>query len=322
MVSDLAIKRLIECNYSSRGGFKVCKITIHHAAGNISIDGFYTLFNNPKREASANYCIDIEGNIVCLVDEDYRAWTSSSEWNDQRAITIELANECGADGDWKISEKTENALIDLCADICTRYGIIPNFTAYPDGTFTFHYMYTATECPGKYIKDNIYNIIDKIRCKLDFNTLCNIPFDYCSRVEGGSWLGFVNRNADNYAGISNMYMTGLAITCKNGRFRYRVHLLNGGWLPYVFSNNFDFNDDNEGYAGFNDEPIDAVEIYYYTSDDYLSAYHQYLKAKYRVCSMYEKNYYEWQYDNETTKGQDGYAGKFGHPITKLQLILE
>ena len=32
-------------------------------------------------------------------------------------------------------------------------------------------------------------------------------------------------------------------------------------------------------------------------------------------------YFDWQYDNETTNGQDGYAGSFGINLDKLQLIL-
>ena len=40
------------------------------------------------------------------------------------------------------------------------------------------------------------------------------------------------------------------------------------------------------------------------------------KAKYRV------NNYGWQYDNETTKGQDGYAGVYGVNATKIQIIIE
>ena len=63
--------------------------------------------------------------------------------------------------------------------------------------------------------------------------------------------------------------------------------------------------------------IDAVEVYYYTPD----SIRPYKKAKYRVAPV-GGSYYPWQYDNETGNGQDGYAGAFGKPIGKLQIVIE
>ena len=33
------------------------------------------------------------------------------------------------------------------------------------------------------------------------------------------------------------------------------------------------------------------------------------------------SYYDWQIDNNTTNGMDGYAGSFGKAIDKLKLYL-
>ena len=76
------------------------------------------------------------------------------------------------------------------------------------------------------------------------------------------------------------------------------------------------NDAVNGYAG-NGLEIDAVEVYYYTPDNI----RPYKKAKYRVAPV-GGSYYPWQYDNETGNGQDGYAGAFGKPIGKLQIVIE
>ena len=46
----------------------------------------------------------------------------------------------------------------------------------------------------------------------------------------------------------------------------------------------------------------------------------YQKAQYRVSSLEGREYYDWQYDNETHSGQDGYAGKLGVAIDKFQLF--
>lgn len=78
---------------------------------------------------------------------------------------------------------------------------------------------------------------------------------------------------------------------------------------------YDINNSATGYAG-NGKPIDAVEIYYTTP-----AGQTVRKAKYRVAPV-GGDYYSWQNDNETTNGQDGYAGLFGRNIGKLQIVIE
>lgn len=69
---------------------------------------------------------------------------------------------------------------------------------------------------------------------------------------------------------------------------------------------------NNGYAG-NGLPIDAIEIIYTAPNGSTQ------KAQYRV-SPVNRNYYSWQYNNETGGGQDGYAGAFGVLIDRFQLF--
>lgn len=79
------------------------------------------------------------------VPEEYRAWTSSSRWNDCRAITIEVSD---CDWDWNISEKAWNSLVNLCVDICRRYGFRLEYDGTKNGSLTRHNMYANTNCPG------------------------------------------------------------------------------------------------------------------------------------------------------------------------------
>lgn len=151
-------------NYNKRTE-KISKITIHHMAGSLTANQCAAIFANPARCASANYIIGRDGEIECNVEEENRAWTSSSKWNDHRAITIEVANSTGYPT-WEISDKVMKSLINLCIDICQRYDIKPNFTSTKNGTFTFHCMYTNTECPGPYIKNKIAYIIEEINSGL------------------------------------------------------------------------------------------------------------------------------------------------------------
>ena len=131
---------------------KVSKITIHHMAM-VGADAATVArgHRDGSQQASANYYIGNDGTICGGVSEDRRAWTSSSSWNDQRAITFEVAN-CKGEPNWEISDKAYRSMIALAADICKRYGITPHFTGDQNGSLTLHCYYCATKCPGSYLK--------------------------------------------------------------------------------------------------------------------------------------------------------------------------
>lgn len=104
-----------------------------------------------SRQASSNYCIGIDGDIVVSVEEEGRAWTSSSEWNDQRAVTI----ECGNNPDSSLPDPCYKSLVLLCADICQRYGIDPHYDGTVNGSITMHKQFAATSCPGDWLTEKI-----------------------------------------------------------------------------------------------------------------------------------------------------------------------
>ena len=160
---------LTSANYDKgRDGHKIKKITIHHMAADLSLEEVGKLFSLKERKTSANYAIDKEGKIGLYVEEKNRAWTSSSPQNDHQAITIEVANdEIG--GNWHISDKSYNALIELCIDICKRNNIKKlNYTGDKKGNVTLHKMFKKeTECPGPYLESRIKDIIKEVNKRLD-----------------------------------------------------------------------------------------------------------------------------------------------------------
>lgn len=109
-------------NHSGKRNHVIDTITIHCMAGNASVETCGALFADPSRKASSNYGIGSDGRIALYVDEANRSWCSSSSSNDNRAITIEVANNGGAP-DWPVSNKAYAALLDLVTDICKRNGI-------------------------------------------------------------------------------------------------------------------------------------------------------------------------------------------------------
>ena len=135
----------------------VSKITIHHMAG-VMDAGNCARMHLRSSGSSANYYIGNDGKICGGVSEDKRAWTSGTGdakgSNDHMAITIEVSNS-QREGMWPVSSAAYKALIALCADICTFYGIVPHYDDTKNGTLTTHKMFQATACPGPYL-DNLH----------------------------------------------------------------------------------------------------------------------------------------------------------------------
>lgn len=179
-------------NYSKgRAGKKVIKITPHHMAGNLSIEACGRLWQTAGRRASSNYGIGTDGRIGCYVDEENRSWCSSSSANDNVAITIEVANDGGANTNWHISDSAINSLINLMVDICKRYGIKKmNFTGNANGNLTLHKYFAQTSCPGPYLESKMPWIADQVNKKLKGDdkpkltwTKLDKPTDYICKLQ-------------------------------------------------------------------------------------------------------------------------------------------
>lgn len=161
-------------NHSGKRTQPITKITPHHMSGNLSIETCGNVFAPASRKASSNYGIGSDGRVGLYVDEVNRPWTSSSAYNDQRAVTIEVANsQCG--GNWPISEKAWSTLVDLCVDIVKRNPGIKradgrpglNYTGDRNGSLTKHKMFSNTDCPGTYLDQRLKDLANAVNAKLD-----------------------------------------------------------------------------------------------------------------------------------------------------------
>ena len=157
-------------NHSGNRTHAIDTISIHCMAGNLSVESCGALFANSSRQASSNYGIGSDGRIALYVPEAYRSWCTSSRANDQRAITIEVANNGGAP-DWPVSDKAYQALLNLVEDICQRNSIkklvwstVKNNRVNHVGgcNMTVHRDYAAKACPGDYLYDRHGSIAAEI----------------------------------------------------------------------------------------------------------------------------------------------------------------
>ena len=164
--SSLVSYTKISPNKSSPRNHAIDKITVHHMAGNFSVEACGNGFAQASRQASANYGIGTDGRIALYVDEKDRSWCSGSPDNDHRAVTIEVANS-GGSPTWPVSDKAYAALIDLCVDICQRNGIAKlNWTGNADGNLTVHRFFQATLCPGPYLFERMPKFADEVNARL------------------------------------------------------------------------------------------------------------------------------------------------------------
>ena len=144
---------------------KINKISIHNMVGKLTVDKCGEVFQTSG--ASANYGIGADGRIALYVDEKNRAYTSSNRENDAQAVTIEVANDGGADTNWHVSDKARAALINLCTDICRRNSISKlNYTGDATGNLTRHNMFAATTCPGPYLQNQFAYIAYQVNKNL------------------------------------------------------------------------------------------------------------------------------------------------------------
>lgn len=160
--SPLVQKIALSPNHSGRRDQRITKIAIHHAAGVIGGVNLAGVFLPKARQASSNYNLGSDGVIVLGVDESNRAWTTSSSWCDNRAVTIEVGNSTKGP-QWLVSDYVLSRLIDLVTDICRRNEIYPcTYTGGKDGVLQKHEWYSNTNCPGPYLGSKFPYIAEQV----------------------------------------------------------------------------------------------------------------------------------------------------------------
>lgn len=161
-------------NHSGKRKHAIDTISIHCMAGNLSVEACGNLFAKSEKQASSNYGIGSDGRIALYVDEANRSWCTSSSSNDNRAITIEVANSVAKDP-WPVSDAAYKSLINLLVDICQRNNI-PKLLWQGDKSLigqvdkqnmTVHRWFAAKACPGDWLYNRHGQIAAEVNERLE-----------------------------------------------------------------------------------------------------------------------------------------------------------
>ena len=171
--SSLVSYTKLSPNHSGQRTHAIDTITIHCVVGQLSAAGICGCFTSTSVQASCNYGVGKDGDIGLCVEEKNRSWCTSSNANDQRAITIETA--CDLTHPYAVTDKAYNALIKLCADICRRNGIKKLVWSTDKNTrmnhangcnMTVHRDYANKACPGDFLYNRMGDIAAKVNAQL------------------------------------------------------------------------------------------------------------------------------------------------------------
>ena len=174
--SSLVSYTKLSPNHSGQRTHSIDRITPHCVVGQLSAESICGCFTSPDRQASCNYGIGTDGRISLCVEEKNRSWCSSSNANDQRAITIECASDRSEP--YAMNDKVYASLISLCTDICKRngkkkllwFGDKNNALNYApksdEMVITVHRWFANKSCPGNWLYARLGNLATKVTAEL------------------------------------------------------------------------------------------------------------------------------------------------------------
>lgn len=167
-------------NHSGQRTHSIDRITPHCVVGQLSCESICGCFYSSSRQASCNYGIGKDGRISLCVEEKNRSWCSSSNANDQRAVTIECASDMSEP--YAMNNSVYSSLVKLCIDICKRNGKKKllwlgskdktlNYTPKSDEMIlTVHRWFANKSCPGNWLYSRLGELATKVTTELSGST--------------------------------------------------------------------------------------------------------------------------------------------------------
>lgn len=182
-------------NHSGQRTHSIDRITPHCVVGQCSVETLGNIFLPASRQASSNYGIGVDGRVGMYVEERNRSWCSSSNENDQRAVTIECASDTTEP--YAFKDIVYRTLIKLCVDICKRNGKTKllwlgdktktlNYTPKSNEmVLTVHRWFAAKSCPGNWMYARMGDLASKVTAALGNEVKPVEPTQPTSAIKAG-----------------------------------------------------------------------------------------------------------------------------------------
>lgn len=170
--SSMVVYKKLSPNHSGQRTHSIDRITPHCVVGQCTAEGLGEWFEKKSTQASSNYGIDRDGRVALYVEEKNRSWCSSSNANDQRAITIECASDTTEP--YAFRDVVYQTLIKLCIDICKRNGknkliwfgdkdkTLNYAPKSGEMILTVHRWFANKSCPGNWMYARMGDLAEKV----------------------------------------------------------------------------------------------------------------------------------------------------------------
>lgn len=174
--SPLVVYTKLSPNHSGQRTHSIDRITPHCVVGQLSAESICGCFTSTSRQASCNYGIGKDGRVSLCVEEKNRSWCSSSNANDQRAVTIECASDMKEP--YAMNDAVYASLIKLCTDICQRNGkkkllwlgdknkTLNYAPAADEMVLTVHRWFANKSCPGDWLYARLGDLAAQVTAAL------------------------------------------------------------------------------------------------------------------------------------------------------------
>lgn len=174
--SGLVCYTKLSPNHSGQRTHTIDRITPHCVVGQLSCESVCDCFP-AGRNASCNYAIGSDGRIALCVEEKNRSWCSSSNANDQRAVTIECASDKSEP--YAMTGAVYASLVKLCVDICRRNGkkkllwladkekTLAYHPAEDEMVITVHRWFANKSCPGDWLYARLDDLAAQVTARLE-----------------------------------------------------------------------------------------------------------------------------------------------------------
>ena len=182
-------------NHSGQRTHAIDRITPHCVVGQCSVETLGNIFAPTSRQASCQYGIGVDGRVGMYVEEKNRSWCSSSNANDQRAVTIECASD--TQEPYAFKDVVYQKLITLCVDICKRNGkskllwlgdkdkTLGYEPKSDEMVLTVHRWFANKSCPGSWMYARMGDLAAKVTAQLGGGASEDTETEYPEKLTEG-----------------------------------------------------------------------------------------------------------------------------------------